>query len=73
MKKILIMKANNIKLNNNKTKRFIMLNKKQTLMDLQQENQAQVGKKENMEVVMKNYMNLKFSMSSIKCIREMQN
>jgi hypothetical protein len=50
-----------------------MLNKKQTLMDLQQENQAQVGKKENMEVVMKNYMNLKFSMSSIKCIREMQN
>ena len=39
-------------------------------MDLQ-DNQAQVEK--NMEVEMKSYMNLKFLMSSIKCIREMQN
>lgn len=34
-------------------------------------NQAQVEK--NMEVEMKSYMNLKYSMSLIKCIRETQN
>ena len=39
-------------------------------MDLQ-DNQAQVGK--NMEVEMKNYMNLKYLMSLIKCIRETLN
>ena len=34
-------------------------------------NQAQAEK--NMEVEMKSYMNLKYSMSLIKCIRETQN
>jgi hypothetical protein len=43
-------------------------------MDHQQDSQALVEKKAqvNMEVVMKSYMNHKFLMSSIRCIKEMQ-